>query len=336
MAKINVESGGTILSSGLLQLASGVAMSSTLTTVTDQNNNASPLKLSTTQVQTLSTLKITTADNPYIDAEDNSGNNRFTIGRDPSSQQVNLDFASKPTDLTTIVGSIRTYSNGINLSDTMTFAENGNVVARNKLTALIQLDVATQAGGGHAGAKFNDNGTLLRNGSYQIDNSTGNAGQLSNLAVGSTYVTTARLFIKGSGSTSATTSLLVQNSSGTAAVTVTDDLNTNFGGNLNLKNANTYINNTSNTIWIAAVQSATSDVQLIPGRQVNINNIGTYTAQGSALLQLDSTTKGFLPPRMTTAQKNAIGTPAAGLMVYDTTLNKLCVYTTAWETITSV
>lgn len=38
---------------------------------------------------------------------------------------------------------------------------------------------------------------------------------------------------------------------------------------------------------------------------------------------------------MTTAQKNAITSPAAGLMVYDTDLNKLCVYTTTWQTITS-
>jgi len=41
----------------------------------------------------------------------------------------------------------------------------------------------------------------------------------------------------------------------------------------------------------------------------------------SALLQMDSTTKGFLPPRMTTTQRNAIASPAAGLIVYDTTLN---------------
>jgi hypothetical protein len=39
---------------------------------------------------------------------------------------------------------------------------------------------------------------------------------------------------------------------------------------------------------------------------------------------------------MTTAQKNAIVTPAAGLVVYDTNLAKLCVYTTAWETVTSI
>ena len=63
--------------------------------------------------------------------------------------------------------------------------------------------------------------------------------------------------------------------------------------------------------------------------------VGTSTDVASAIFNVSSTTKGFLPPRMTTTQKNAISSPAAGLVVYDTTLNKLCVYTTAWETITS-
>lgn len=60
------------------------------------------------------------------------------------------------------------------------------------------------------------------------------------------------------------------------------------------------------------------------------------TAVSSSILELTSTTRGFLPPRMTTTQKNAISSPATGLVIYDTTLNKLCVFTTAWETITSV
>ena len=64
--------------------------------------------------------------------------------------------------------------------------------------------------------------------------------------------------------------------------------------------------------------------------------IGTTTDIASAILNVSSTTKGFLPPRMTNTQKLAIATPAAGLVVYDTTLNKLCVYTTTWETITSL
>ena len=38
---------------------------------------------------------------------------------------------------------------------------------------------------------------------------------------------------------------------------------------------------------------------------------------------------------LTTVQKNAL-TASSGMVVYDTTLNKLCVYTTVWETITSI
>jgi hypothetical protein len=79
------------------------------------------------------------------------------------------------------------------------------------------------------------------------------------------------------------------------------------------------------------------------GDQFTIKNtsgnvlIGTSTDIASSKVTIQSTTQGFLPPRMTTAQKNAIATPAAGLVVYDTTLNKLCVRTaSAWETITSI
>ena len=60
-------------------------------------------------------------------------------------------------------------------------------------------------------------------------------------------------------------------------------------------------------------------------------------ANASALLDVQSTTKGVRMPNMTTVQKNAIASPAAGLMVFDTTLAKLCVYSgAAWQTVTSV
>jgi len=65
--------------------------------------------------------------------------------------------------------------------------------------------------------------------------------------------------------------------------------------------------------------------------------IGTSSPSASAILDAQSTTKGVRMPNMTTTQKNAISSPAAGLMVFDTTLSKLCVYTgAAWQTITSV
>jgi len=71
--------------------------------------------------------------------------------------------------------------------------------------------------------------------------------------------------------------------------------------------------------------------------QYVLDDSGTLTANSSTILQANSTTKGFLPPRMTTAQKNAIASPATGLVVYDTTLNKLAVFTgSVWETISSL
>lgn len=45
---------------------------------------------------------------------------------------------------------------------------------------------------------------------------------------------------------------------------------------------------------------------------------GNSTPTSSAQLQADSTTKGFLPPRMTAAQRTAISSPAVGLVVYQT------------------
>lgn len=64
--------------------------------------------------------------------------------------------------------------------------------------------------------------------------------------------------------------------------------------------------------------------------------IGTTTPNASTLVDITSTTLGFAPPRMTTTQKNAISSPTEGLIVYDLTLHKLCVYTGGgWETITS-
>ena len=50
--------------------------------------------------------------------------------------------------------------------------------------------------------------------------------------------------------------------------------------------------------------------------------IGTSADIASSKLTVESTTQGFLPPRMTTAQRDLIATPAAGLIIYNTSTNK--------------
>lgn len=47
--------------------------------------------------------------------------------------------------------------------------------------------------------------------------------------------------------------------------------------------------------------------------------IGTTSVNASAALDVSSTTKGILPPRMTTTQRDAIASPAVGLFIYNTT-----------------
>jgi hypothetical protein len=69
---------------------------------------------------------------------------------------------------------------------------------------------------------------------------------------------------------------------------------------------------------------------------IDNTNIGTATDVPSAMFELSSTSQGFLPSRMTTTQKNAIASPATGLVVYDTTLGGLSVYNgTIWTTVTA-
>jgi hypothetical protein len=53
---------------------------------------------------------------------------------------------------------------------------------------------------------------------------------------------------------------------------------------------------------------------------------GSISGNASAILGADSTTQGFLPPRMTSTQRDAVSTPATGLEIYNTTSNQPEVY----------
>ena len=64
--------------------------------------------------------------------------------------------------------------------------------------------------------------------------------------------------------------------------------------------------------------------------------IGTTSVAASALLDMVSTAQGFLPPRMTEAQRDAIATPATGLVVYNTDNNTVDFYDgDSWEVVGS-
>jgi hypothetical protein len=58
----------------------------------------------------------------------------------------------------------------------------------------------------------------------------------------------------------------------------------------------------------------------VSAQNIAINTTGN-APDTSAMLDITSTSQGFLMPRMTTAQMNAIALPAAGLLIYNTSLN---------------
>lgn len=425
MARIDIKSSNTGGGGGggNLQLLAGASMSATLTAVADTSNTTSPLKLSTTAVQVVSPLRITTSDASgfYLDAEDSATNNRFSIKRDPSSQLVTLDFASNPVGSTTAVGAIRTYVDGVNLSEAMTFREDGNVgigtttptykfmvsdnsandgavffekdiigsfsdiyaYYKNASTNLTTGQLTGQVSfGGYFNSTYNPSaqefsavqgyytGTgTTRRGALRLSTHDGSNLQPAVIVDESQLVgigqttPTARLHVLGKGSTSATTSLLVQNSGGNSALTILDNLNSQFGGTvisdggfrsiayfdsfqrvglnngLNINPQNYLISGGVGRILL--IDNTEADFNRLqfggtsasyPSLKRASNNLEVKNADdtfgaglsvgaalnASAILQADSTTKGFLPPRMNNAQRAAITTPAIGLMVYCT------------------
>jgi len=100
------------------------------------------------------------------------------------------------------------------------------------------------------------------------------------------------------------------------------------GGNIELTSAGSNVYDASTHIFRSL--DGASEKMRIDSSTGNVG-IGTASPAATALLEVSGTAKGFLPPRMTTTQRDAISSPATGLTVYNTTTAALNVYNgTAW------
>ena len=92
-------------------------------------------------------------------------------------------------------------------------------------------------------------------------------------------------------------------------------------------------------ILLFSLQAVGADTWFPEGIQVKTGSTfgAKATADSKAIVDMRSTTKGLLPPRMTTAQRTAISAPSEGLVVFDTDINSLYQYTgAAWLQVATV
>ena len=177
---------------------------------------------------------------------------------------------------------------------------------QNTLTAFNQTEFKTYNGTGYSEAMV----------------ITGNSNTSQFVGIGET-TPTAKLHVKGAGATSATDALLVQNSGGADLLKVVNDgtlrlagnKSVRFFGNESIEGSNqggNHIRIAESSFWGSTRINAPTNI-----------TEANAAPDASAILQADSTTQGFLPPRMTDAERDAITTPAAGLMIYDTSNNQM-------------
>jgi hypothetical protein len=168
------------------------------------------------------------------------------------------------------------------------------------------------------------------------------------IAGGSLLTPTARLHVRGAGTTSSTTSFLVQDSAGTTNFTIRDDgstsLNAFKGGQLSIGGGDGFGANqmriylegvSTGYTYIDGYSDGTNKANNVPiVFGARLNNVGSSLSGAStiengtpvifgfntwnlsSIVTINSTTRGFLPPR--TNLTSNISTPAQGLMTYIT------------------
>jgi len=350
---IQVIKGGSI--SAYLKLSGDVALSASLISVVDQTNTVSGLQLATASIGlTMPTFLALP-------------NWTVTLGiKDGFSSQQTVAVASLGTGVFRLIANKYTINNTAAQTGTVTgYFLNATETALNGITHnLMDLQV-----GGVSSILVQKNATILNNAQNAKVSFFGTADQLNisftanatgfglvsggalnfytnnnvraqltntGLIIGTAAAPTVLFpMIKRNGA--AIDFRLADDSAFCAINALTASFKTT---NANANGTLAFINNSATTI--ASLTDSGSALTLLQFRAdgINFTDLGTKgiviqssgyatNANASSILDIISTTKGFLPPRMTTAQVNAIATPAEGLVVFNTTISHLCVYQAA-------
>jgi hypothetical protein len=256
----------------------------------------------------------------------------INVGGTPATTNVGTGAAAQTVNVgsvtTTSATAIRSGSGGIGIGQLTPGGSQTAIDTQAAAAILIGQAVAnavTIGGTGSAVAtatvQAKAAGTVnINNGAVAATTNVGTGPAAQTVNVGSLTTTSQTTIDSGSGGTSIA-------SEGVVSVTGTS-IGIDASGAVNVGAASATSVTIGNTTTGALVR-----VNVGPGGfGVNVN------PDASALADFNgSTTRGVKFPNLTTVQKNAIAAPGAGLVVFDTTLAKLCVYSgAAWQTITSV
>lgn len=181
-----------------------------------------------------------------------------------------------------------------------------NLISTNSATATVSAQYAVSANAGHTSSSTCSNNHAVR--AYAYNTSTGTI----DLNYG-ILVSTGNSNASGTINTNSAIHIVDVSNSGTVT--------------------------TNNGLYIEEIKSGSTNWSIYSNGGNSYHKdaigIGTSSISSSAKVEISSTTQGLRVPVMTTTQKNNISSPVTGLIVYDSDLAKLCIYTTAWETITS-
>jgi uncharacterized lipoprotein NlpE involved in copper resistance len=299
---------------GILNLGSTIntPLSTTLRAITDGDGNTTPLQLATNRIA--------------LGSGTISGTSLLNFPDAGTTAADGISFGSGTSNLyRSASGVIKTDGELISTSFKSVFG----VFASNTMYVSNSAGLFLGYGGGGGGLNLLPNqGTTV----MAKLNATGQFDLTPPTLTGSSA--TSALSISQTWNTTGNPSLIFANVTNTASGASANLMDLQVGGSTIFKvdkNATLTCGAANTTI----IHNGTFSLQTAGIQHFRSNssgtNIGTGGLVASARLSVESTTQGFLPPRMTTTQKNAIASPAAGLMVYDTTLNQMSYYNgTAW------
>jgi hypothetical protein len=275
------------------------------------------------------------------------------------SDETGLEFATLSLSTPTIA-QVLTTGNVLNTGQTIGFKDGDNIFitylsnnqsqAGNRTVYLPLFDgqIAYHATGSPLTTNYVLKGTTngaITSSSLIFDNGT-------NVGINQSSPS-ARLHVVGSSSASGAYALKIDNSSNSPLFCVQNDGTVGIGTispvvklqveGLSYLNGGARITSVGiGGYWgglaneILTLQATTGNPLILQYTEVGQIGIGTNAPNTSSILDIVSTNKGVLLPRMTTAQRNAISTPANGLEIYNTSTTSPNYYDgTTWQQVTN-